>query len=156
MSEKASAPNPEIPKRTPDNCGRDGSAGRRIKVVMTRSMRSLGRVLWGTFTYLVGVLIKLVLGVAAIVTVLLVVLYATADSTSSDMVPRLNALVATANDYKVVYFQDQDWCEALLVDTGNYASSPASTCGDGDNAKPFDGRGNEIFAKVRAAAKRLE
>lgn len=154
MSEKASAPNPEIPKRTPDNCGRDGSAGRRIKVVMTRSMRSLGRALWGTFTYLVGVLINLMLGVAALVTVLLVVLYATADSTSSDMVPRLNALVATANDHKVGYFQDQDWCEALLVDTGNYASSPASTCGDGDNAKPFDGHGNEIFAKVRAAAKK--
>ncbi|VVP61315.1 hypothetical protein PS870_06313 [Pseudomonas fluorescens] len=154
MSEKASAPIPVIPKCPPSKWNRGESAGRRVKVVMTRAMRSLGRILWETVKYLAGVLIKLVLGIAAIVTFVVVFIYATADSTSSDMVPRLNSLVAAANDYNVAYFQDQDWCEALLAEAGNYASSPASTCGDGDKAKPFDGHGNEIFTKIRDAAKK--
>lgn len=154
MSDKASAPIPAIPKRPPDKCNRDDSAGRRVEVVMTRSMESLGRVLWATVKYLTGVLINLVLVVVAIMTFVFVLIYAAADSTSSDMVPRLNTLIATSNDYKVAYFQDQDWCQALLAEVGNYASSHASTCGDGDKATPFDGHGNEIFTKIRDAAKK--
>ncbi|MFJ7312888.1 hypothetical protein ACIQVE_08980 [Pseudomonas sp. NPDC098747] len=154
MSEKANAPIPVIPKHPPDKWNRDESASRRVIVVITRSMRSLCRVLWEVVKYLAGVLIKLVLGIAAIVSFVVVLIYVTADSTSSNMVPRLNTLVATAVDYKVAYFQDQDWCEALLAEVGNYATSPASTCGDGDKAKPFDGHGSEIFTKIKDAAKK--
>lgn len=121
---------------------------------MMRFMRSLGHVLWETVKYLAEVLIKLVLGIAAILTFVMVLIYATADSRSSDMVPRLNTLIATTNGYKVTYFQDQDWCEALLAETRSYASSPASTCGDGEEAKPFDEHGSEIFTKIRDAVKK--
>ncbi|WKW30614.1 hypothetical protein KIH13_16980 [Pseudomonas viridiflava] len=117
-------------------------------------MRSLGHVLWETVKYLAEVLIKLVLGIAAIVIFGVVLIYATADSTSPDMVPRLNTLIATTNHYKVAYFQNQDWCEALLAETGSYANSPVSTCGDGDEAKPFDEHGSKIFTKIRDAAKK--
>ena len=121
-------------------------------MVMTRLLKALSRALWGTVKYLAQVLIKIVLGIAAIVTSVVVLIYATADSTSIDMVPRLNTLITRVNDYKVTYFQDQDWCEALLAEAGNYASSPASTCGDGDKAQPFDGQGSEIFTRIRDAA----
>ena len=135
MNEDGSVPIPVLPKLPPEKRHRDGevidllavSAGRSVKGIIKRSIRSLGFVILETVKYMAGVLIKLVLGIAAVLTFAVALIYVTADSTSSVMVPSLNTLVATGNNYNISYFQDQDWCESLLAETGSYASSTAST-----------------------------
>lgn len=119
---------------------------------MMRFIKSSGRILLCTIQYLAGVLIKLVLGIAAILALIVLVIYATADSTKPEMVPRLDALVTTFHGYGISYYQDQDWCESLLVESAEYANSTVSTCGVGDEKKPFDEPGLALFAKAREAA----
>ena len=123
---------------------------------MMRFMKSSGCILLSTIQYLAGVFIKLVLGIAAILALIVLVIYVTADSTKPEMVPRLDTLVATFNGYGISYYQDQDWCESVRVESAEYANSTASTCGVGDEKTPFDESGVALFAKAREAAKKAK
>ncbi|MBK5529171.1 hypothetical protein JFT91_13640 [Pseudomonas sp. TH08] len=123
---------------------------------MMRFIKSTAHVLLCTIQYLVSVLIKLVLGIAAILALIVLVIYAMADSTKPEMVPRLDALVTTFHGYGISYYQDQDWCESVRVESAEYANSTASTCGVGDEKTPFNGSGTALFAKAREAAKKAK
>ena len=123
---------------------------------MMRFMKSTAHILLCTIQYLASVLIKLVLGIAAILALIVVALYATADSTDPEMVPRLDTLVTAFNGYGISYYQDQDWCESVRVESAEYANSTASTCGVGDEKTPFDESGTALFAKAREAAKKAK
>ncbi|MFJ2687730.1 MULTISPECIES: hypothetical protein [unclassified Pseudomonas] len=108
-----------------------------------------------TTRYLIGTLIKLMVFVAALSAFIVALVYLTDDSTSPKMVPLLNTLITTANEHRVSYFQNQDWCESLLSETGNYATSEISTCGGGET-KPFDAQGTQLFNTIRSAAKKAK
>lgn len=123
---------------------------------MMRFIKSSGRMLLCATHYIATVLINLVLGVVAILALIVVVIYATADSTDPEMVPRLDTLITTIHGYGISHYQDQDWCESLLAETGEYANSTASTCGIGDEKKPFDKPGTELLTKARDAAKKVK
>ncbi|TVT79593.1 hypothetical protein [Pseudomonas sp. H3(2019)] len=132
------------------------SAIRSIKVVVMGCIKSLGCILFYAIKQLAGALIKVVLCATALLICVVFFIYMTADSTNPQMVPLLTALVTTTNENRISYFQDQDWCESLLSEAGNYANSAVSTCGVGDETKPFDVQGTELFTKVRYAAKKAK
>lgn len=119
---------------------------------MGHCLKSVGRTLIEAVGYLARVLLKLTLCVAALGVLIVVVIYATADSTSPGTAASLDALVATVHEHRISYYQHQDWCESVSSEAGNYANSDASTCGDSDQGAPFDARGTHLFNAVSEAA----
>ncbi len=65
------------------------------------------------------------------------------------MVPPLNTLVATGNNYKISYFQDQDWYESDPVGTHERARSALGA----GSQRPTDARCTEEVGLNNQAVK---
>lgn len=120
-----------------------------------RLIKSSIHVLFETIKYLTKTLIKLMIFLAALSALIAAIIYLTDDSTHPNMVPLLNFLITTTNENQVSYFQNQDWCESVFSESGNYATSEVSTCGGGETI-PFDEKGTRLFNTIKSAAKKAK
>lgn len=125
----------------------------RARAILIRYIKASSHLLLEIIRYLIGTLIKLIIFVTAISASIAALIYLTADSTHPKMVPLLNTLITTMNENRVSYFQNQDWCESVFSEKGNYANSEISTCGGGET-QPFDEKGTQLFNTVKSAARK--